>query len=45
MINNIPDSNNIPDKATCEYSEDMLEFLTLLVEEYLRIERLNKPLE
>ena len=42
VINNLPDSNSLSNKVTKEFSEDMLEFLTLLVDEYLRIKKLNK---
>ncbi|MBR6098633.1 hypothetical protein IKP85_02690 [bacterium] len=42
MINNIPDNNDISDKITQEFSEDVLNFLILLVDEYLRLEKLNK---
>ena len=38
MKNSIP-SNNV---VTHEFSEDVLEFLSLLVEEYLRVKKLNK---
>lgn len=42
MINNLPNSDNLPDKVTPEFSKDVLEFLTLLVDEYLKVETLNK---
>lgn len=38
MINNIPCNNNV----THEFNEDVLDFLTLLLEEYLRVEKLSK---
>lgn len=40
MLNNIT-PNNTP-LSTHEYSEDVLEFLTLLVEEYLQQQKVNK---
>ncbi len=42
MINNLPDSNNLSDKVIQEFSEDVLEFLTLLVDAYLQVGKLNK---
>lgn len=43
MLNSLP--NNLPEgfkEPLHEFNEDMLEFLALLVEEYLRVEKLNK---
>lgn len=42
MIKNLPDSNSLSNKVTKEFSEDVLEFLTLLVDAYLQVGKLNK---
>lgn len=42
-MKDIPNSEGVPNKVTPEFNEDVLDFLTLLVEEYLRVEKLNKP--
>ena len=42
VINNLPDSNSLSNKVTKEFSEDVLEFLTLLVDAYLQVRKLNK---
>ena len=45
VMNYIP-CDNVSNNNIHEFSEDMLDFLSLLLEEYLRVEKIGKaPLE
>lgn len=40
-MNNTPSNKDISNEVCYEFSEDVLDFLALLLEEYLRVEKLN----
>lgn len=41
VMNNTPSNKDISNEVCHEFSEDVLDFLALLLEEYLRVEKLN----